>query len=138
MSEEAPEYIEQMCITLTATERLLKEREEYFLAKEEFLRLYSDKAEVKEPLIVCQKELVGYEIERMTEDEVKFYLGKYVMFMKAWREKEALKLIDYVQKLLTLFAKELVSAAVFQKGELILKETEKKQAALNLEDKSEE
>ena len=72
MSEEAPEYIEQMRMTLTATERLLKEREEYFLAKEEFLRLYSDKAEVEKPLLVCQQELVGYAIERMTEEEVKF------------------------------------------------------------------
>lgn len=127
MSEEAPEYIEQMRMTLTATERLLKEREEYFLAKEEFLRLYSDKAEVEKPLLVCQQELVGYAIERMTEEEVKFYLGKYVLFMKAWREKEALKLIDYVQKLLEFFTKELAAAAVFQKEELVLKERDKEE-----------
>ncbi len=125
MSEKVPEYIEQIRITVTATERLLKEREEYFLAKEEFLQLYSDREELEKSLVIYQKELSGYKIEHMKEEEVKLNLEKYVLFMKAWREKEALKLIDYVQKLMGFFEKELVVAAVLQKKELILKDKKK-------------
>lgn len=122
MAGEIPEYIEQMRMALTVTERLLKEREVYFLAKEEFLKLYSERIEIEEPLVSCQRELAGYSIETMSEEEVKIHLEKYVMFMKAWREREAFKLIDYVQRLLEVFAKELVAAAVFQKDELKLRD----------------
>ena len=127
MAGEIPEYIEQMRMALTLTERLLKEREIYFLAKEEFLQLYSEQKEVKEPLLLCQKELAGYRIEAMTEEEVKYHLEKYVLFIKAWREKEAIELIDYVQKLLKEFPKELAAAAVFQKEKLILKNAKKEE-----------
>lgn len=121
MAGEIPEYIEQIRMALTVTERLLKEREEYFLAKEEFLQLSSKYKEVEEPLLLCQKELAGYRIEAMTEEEVVCRLEKYVLFMKAWREKEAVLLIDYTQKLFGFFSKELVAAAVFQKDKLVLK-----------------
>ena len=115
ISETLPEYLEQMDTELKNTEQFFKEKEVYFLAKKEFLRLHSVRPMIEEQLTEHKDRLIGFSIEDMTGEETKEHLEMYVIFMKAWREEAPLKLIDYVQKLLEVFTKELVAVVTFQK-----------------------
>lgn len=127
ISETLPEYLEQMSMELVKTEQFFKEKEVYFYAKEEFLRLHSMRPMIEEQLAEHKVRLIGFSIEDMTGEETKEHLEKYVIFMKAWREDEPLKLIDYVQKLLEVFTKELVAVVTFQKEELFLEEVRREE-----------
>lgn len=116
LREVLPQEYHKLQRLLDEKLQLYRSHEAYKKAIVTFLRLQTEDKELEDLLKRHKTELYRLDLEQMTQEECEAILSKYIDFMAALEEKDAVMQVTDIQKLTRVFENKLIAGAVLRKS----------------------